>query len=384
MKCIKCGAYVYQSDKFCRSCGTELTNDDCQYGDNIPNSKYDSSSCHEQQYNYSYEYSNKTTPTYNMNATHEDQYNYNTNYSYDTSKYDYDYKPNDSGEDKYIKEFIGPNYNSIKNMKFSLPALIFGPMYLIYRKIWGFALLTIIIELAAVFLLNSDLSQTVSLIINIYLGFKFQSIYMKQVEDKVEQIKQQGLDKSTTELLEVCKKKGGTTMKGVVAAIFVSIVLYIALIIYLIGSGGFNLEEDLETVDLNNQLQTHGQVDKLYYTLPNGYTRDYSTDSANIYTYYQNNINCSVKIETRYAYGTNSDSSTYLKNINYPSTGVYSIQKNNYEWLYSHFQKTNFTEAVYVRKHNDKLYIVTMHDPNNYYCSIHYDEILNSLTFSRL
>ena len=53
MKCLKCGAYVYSSDKFCRSCGTTLTQDSCQYGANIENSKYDASSCHTKQYDYS-------------------------------------------------------------------------------------------------------------------------------------------------------------------------------------------------------------------------------------------------------------------------------------------------------------------------------------------
>ena len=106
MKCLKCGAYVYSSDKFCRSCGATLNSETCQYGDNISNSKYDSSSCHEQQYKYSYEYSNQTKPTYNMAATHQEQFNYSATYSYDQSKYDYAYSPNDSGDGKYIKAYI--------------------------------------------------------------------------------------------------------------------------------------------------------------------------------------------------------------------------------------------------------------------------------------
>ena len=42
MKCLKCKANIYSSDKFCRNCGATLNNDTCQYGDNIPNSSYDS------------------------------------------------------------------------------------------------------------------------------------------------------------------------------------------------------------------------------------------------------------------------------------------------------------------------------------------------------
>lgn len=386
MKCLKCGAYVYSSDKFCRSCGTTLNSDTCQYGDNISNSIYDSSSCHETQYNYSYEYSNKTEPKYDMNATHAEQYNYNTNYSYDMSKYDYAYQPNDSGEDKYIKAYIGKNYESIKKMKFSIPSLIFGPIYFIYRKIWGYALAAIIIILSATFLLNSDLTDAVTLIINIFFACKFQNIYLKQAEDKVEQIKQQGLDKSTTELLEVCKKKGGTTFAGVVAAILISLFLYITLIIYLVGSGGFStLDETIENTRLSNlQEEVTGTVEKLHYTLPNKFQKTYSSESTQIFTYSEYNINCTFKAEKRIPYGTTSDPNTYLSAITYPSSGINSVKLNNHEWLYKQVQKTNFYETVYAHKYYDTLYIITLSNTNYYNCNTYYDQILNSITFSNI
>ena len=386
MKCIKCGAYVYSSDKFCRSCGTTLNSDNCQYGDNIPNSKYDSTSCHEQQYNYSYEYSNKTEPKYNMNATHAEQYNYNTNYSYDMSKYNYAYQPNDSGDDKYIKAYIGANYNGIKNMKFSLPALIFGPIYLIYRKVWGYALAAIIIQLAAIYLLKSDYSEAVNVIINIYFACKFQSIYLKQAEDKVEQIKQQGLDKSTTELLEVCKKKGGTAIKAVVVAIFVSIIVYISLLFYLFSGGGFNLEEDKETINSNYNTATEytDNVNSLNYQLPTTFQKTTSNNSTKIYTINEYNINCTFKVETKIPYGIYSTPDTFLNTITEPSSGTNKVTKNNHEWLYKQVQRTNFYESIYAHKHNDTLYILTLSNTNYYNCNTYYEQILNSLTFSEV
>ena len=386
MKCIKCGAYVYSSDKFCRSCGNTLNSNNCQYGDNIPNSKYDSTSCHEEQYNYSYEYSNKTEPKYNMNATHADQYNYNTNYSYDMNKYDYAYQPNDSGDDKYIKEYIGPNYNSIKNMKFSLPSLIFGPIYLMYRKVWNYALAAIIIQVAAIFLLNSDYSQVINLVINVFFGLKFQSIYMKQAEDKVEQIKQQGLDKSTTELLELCKKKGGTAIKNVVIAIFVSIIAYISLLFYLVGSGGFNLEEDRENIEPNYNTATKytDSVNSLNYQLPIVFQKTYSTNTAKIYTRSEYNITCKFKVETKIPYAIYSTPDTFLDSITDPSSGTNMVKKNNYEWLYKQVQRTNFCESIYGYKYYDTLYILTLDNTNYYNCNTYYEQILNSLTFSEV
>ena len=264
MKCLKCGSYVYSSDKFCRGCGATVNSETCKYGDNIENSKYDSSSCHEKQYTYSYEYSNKTKPTYNLNSTHQDQYSYSANFSFDPSKYDYAYSPNDSGDDKYIKAYIGNKYETIKKMKFSLPALILGPWYLIYRKVWGYAIAAIIISLAAEFLLETELADVINIIINIYFACKFKEIYMKQAEDQVESIKQQNLDKSTSELLDVCRKQGGASTKGISIIIIIGIFSVIAIGMY-IGMTGGNTIPLPDTEEYPQDSDLLGKVGELNY-----------------------------------------------------------------------------------------------------------------------
>lgn len=224
MKCLKCGAYVYNSDKFCRNCGTGLTTDTCKYGDNISNSKYDSTSCHGKQYNYSNTYShiNKDSNTTYTNT-------YDSRYTIDNSKFDYAIF-NDTGEDdKYVKAYVGKNFETIKRINFSIPALIFGPLYLFYRKVWGYAIATIIVNLAATFLLSSKLSCFINIIINVFFAFKFKNIYMTQAEEKVESIKQQNLDKTTNELLNLCKKKGGVAPLATLAP-FVILVIFLLLL----------------------------------------------------------------------------------------------------------------------------------------------------------
>ena len=378
MKCIKCGAYVYSSDKFCRSCGVTLNQDTCEYGDNISNSKYDSTSCHYKQYNYSYEYSNKEKPKYDMNATHEDQYSYSSSYSYDYSNYNYFNTPNDSGEDKYIKAYIGPNFDKIKKMKFSFPALIFGPWYLLYRKVWGYAIAAIIISLAATMLLEADTADIVSLIINIFLALKFQSIYMKQAEDHVENIKQQNLDKSTTELLNVCKKKGGTSTKGAVVAVFGIIAAYFVLVTLLIADGGF---EELDSADPSNTVNTVEQakieqLGKLTYTLPDEFQVMYSSENARIYSY----SNCNFRIEKHQPYGIHAEEDTYLNTISTEAT--HTINLNGRFWKYKQFNPSNFYQTVYAHKYQDALYIITLDNVNYYSCSKQYDNILPSIKFN--
>lgn len=377
MKCLKCGAYVYTSDKFCRSCGATLNSDTCKYGDNIANSKYDSSSCHEKQYSYSYEYSNKTKPTYNMNATHQEQYNYSTNQYYDPSKYDYAYKPNDSGDDKYIKAYIGQNYTQIKNMKFSLPALLFGPWYLIYRKVWGYAFGALIISLAASILLESNLADVVSLIIKIYFGFKFREIYLKQAEDKVESIKQQNLDKSTTELLAICKKKGGASIKILATLFFIIISVAVCLTAYFGATGDYTTNQsDEETT--NYAYST--KFNDLYYKLPSGYSETYSSNN------YQKSSNgiCSITVEKRTPYGINYDPDTYLNTITVEGASeIHTINYNNHEWKYKDIHSTTAYQSIYAYKYNETLYLITLDNINYYSCNTQYNQILQTLHFTQ-
>lgn len=232
MKCNNCGYYINNDDKFCKNCGNTVNDESCKYGDNISDSKYDASSCHTKQYAYSYEYSNKQKPSYNMYSTHEEQYNYNKKYSVDSSKYNYiNTTLNDSGDDKYIKSYIGKNYTQIKKSKFSLPAFFFGPWYLLYRKIWNYSFITIIISFAAKILLEENLSSLTDIIISIVLATKFQQIYFQEAEKQVELIKQQNLDKTTTELLNECSKKGKTSiLRPIVIYILLQILIIISKI----------------------------------------------------------------------------------------------------------------------------------------------------------
>ena len=376
MKCLKCGSYVYSSDKFCRGCGTTLNSDTCQYGDNITNSVYDSSSCHEKQYTYSYEYSNKTKPTYDMNATHQEQYTYSANFSYDPSKYDYAYSPNDSGDDKYIKAYIGNHYNSIKKMKFSLPALIFGPWYLIYRKVWGYAIAAIIISLAAEILLETDFADAINIIINIYFAFKFKEIYMKQAEDQVESIKQQNLDKSTSELLDVCRKKGGASTKGIATIIIIGIFSIIAVGMYvgLTDVGTTPLPNTEKNPENSNLL---GKVGNLSYDIPTNFTGTYSSENYQRMDY----SNCSITVEKQVPYGIYSDAENYLNTLTTQSSGIKSINYNGHVWKYKPSIQNNQYQNVYAYKYNETLYLITLNNTNYYSCNTYYNNWLPTLRF---
>ncbi|MBQ3511002.1 MAG: zinc ribbon domain-containing protein [Bacilli bacterium] len=386
MKCLKCGAYVYSSDKFCRSCGTTLNEDTCQYGDNIANSKYDSSSCHVKQYDYSTAYSNTKKDS---DTKYTSSYEYDDKYTIDQSKFDYAMPTDSGGDDKYVKAYIGQNYQSIKKMKFSFPSLIFGPWYLLYRKVWGYAIGIFIISIAAAILLSSDIADIINTFINVFLAFKFQSIYMKQAEENVEQIKQQNLDKTTNELLDICRKKGGTSSKAPAIIILIAVILIpiIAMYVYTNDSVDVENENNTEIVE-----EVDEENNEFTYTLPQGFIKAYGSGFYNRFEYQVNNsIKCNLTIDKTTLIRNYPDEKTYLEkkmNIVANTTNkpipVMSLNLNGKDWKYMNLETPQRSETMYAYKTDKEIYVIKTYDykinnQSNTICKTKYNEFLNSV-----
>lgn len=285
MKCTNCGTYINETDKFCKNCGEKNKNDHAvQYSysrnySNTTKSTYNTN--HEAQFNYSHNYSNQTKPSYNLNSNHEDQYY--SKYSFDPSKYSYATTYTPSGDDKYVKAYIGTNYEHIKNSKISLPALFFGAYYLLYRKVWNCALIYIIINAAAQLLLGDSLSTLAAIILNIYTAYKFKDIYLKKVDNHVERIKQENLDKTNEELINICKKKGGVTIAAPIIGFFgiYIIIFLIAVIFFLLGFT--NELPTTESTDIKEEIVE--TPSSLSYTLPSDFSINYESDKYKIFNY---------------------------------------------------------------------------------------------------
>ena len=386
MKCLKCGAYVYSSDKFCRSCGTTLTEENCQYGDNISNSKYDSTSCHGKQYDYSNTYSHTKKDS---DTKYTQSYEYDDKYTIDQSKYAYAMTTDSGGDDKYVKAYIGQNYQNIKKMKFSFPALIFGPWYLLYRKVWGYAIAIIIISIAAQFLLTSDLKDFVNIIMNIFVASKFQSIYMKQAEDKVEQIKQQNLDKTTNELLDICRKKGGTSTKAPAIIIISALILIPIIAMYVYTNDTVDVENEN-----NNEIveEVEEENNEFTYTIPQGFVKAYGSGFYNRFEYQVNNsIKCNLTVDKTTLIRNYPDEKTYLEkkmNIVANTTNqpipVMSLNLNGKNWKYMNIETPQRSETMYAYKTDKEIYVIKTYDykinnQTNTICKTKYNEFLNSV-----
>lgn len=214
MICPKCGSHTSDTAKYCYKCGTTID----------INKKYD----YKDRFN-------------DHNKEHNEQYNYSQNYSY-TETY---------GDEIYIKEYVGPSYTEIRKNNFNICALLLGPIYLAYRKTTNLLLLYLFIYISARILLKPIYVIFIEIIMNIYFALKFNELYMQRVTQKVDEIKQSNLDKTSIELKSICRKKGGISFSLAIIFIILSIVMNC---FYLKANDKIIKEEYEENIEDNNDI----------------------------------------------------------------------------------------------------------------------------------
>lgn len=387
MTCQKCGATINENAKFCKFCGTKTENTNCQYGDNISNSAYDSSSCHTKQYNYSYNYSNKTKPTYNLNASHQEQYDYSAKFNYiKTATETY-------SEDEYLENYIGANYNAIKNQKFSFSTLLFGEIYLIYRKLWFQAFTCFLFSLLSILYLKDNYTIIAIIAIRIFYGLNFRETYINIAEKRVEQIKQSNLDKNSQELLKYCKKKGKP-----ITAIPILIAI-IAFIIFTVVLPMYYEQKQLQPIpEIPKQDEEIILPSSLSYSIPNGFVKSNTDINAKNYLYSVPNTLeiCRIMIweETTDKYPTEESiiNNNFKRYTNIENNSINLTYFNNKTWKSTYTEKV-YTEkdiykiAMYATKHNNRIYAFeTYHNMTNSYvdnvCEQQYQKFINSININ--
>lgn len=388
MNCPKCGTILQPNVKFCKRCGASIS----QKTSLNSNSTLD----HDQQYNYSYNYSNKEKPDYNTNASHADQYDYNYLYS----KFNY-VGTQTAGDERYIESYIGPNYSTIKSGRFSISAFIFGGFYMLYRKMYSYAFLYFALIIASNILLDG-FSDAVNIAINIIMAFKFNTSYLAHVERKVEQIKQSNFDKTSTELLEECRKKGGVSLNAAVLIPIIIIVITTIVFLYFgyttivdLPSNEQYEEQTTNTNQYNNeetdqtQISTANSFHSLTYTVPDN-TR--VTSEGRTYKYYlyeesDPKITCYIRITTMDGNYITAEESLTNKISNSRYTQVSSIKqvtKNNHNWYYVDLESQLESKTYYATNYNDKIYTIEKADYTSTQtkCSEVYTEFIDSVKFS--
>ncbi len=333
------------------------------------------SQSHDQQFNYSKNYSSVTK----KGKTHDQQYAYSQAYSIDnstqTSNQTYAQPTPVTSDDSYRLAFIGANKESIIKSKFSFPTLLLGPYYLIYRKLFGIGIILLIVNILSNVYLGEN-GFGLNFFINLTMAFKFRNIYLSHVNSKVKIIRDKNNDKTSSEIMYICSKQGGTTsIKTII------ILLIITYFITGIISGINQLEKETNKSNTNNDYQKIDYIDtyennKLKYTFEeyefekqNGLIQKSSSPYTQVYEYKQNNSDqCTIqlnKVSTNisprsYLLNKQQELSTYYNNI----SNIYSENRNNKIWYRQYYSNYNSTDKIvmYITRDtisNSNVYTIT-------------------------
>lgn len=319
------------------------------YSTKYSNVQQNTNVSHQQQYNYSNQYSQ--TPPQQKNE-HQDQYEYSANYSHKKNK-------EIMSEEYYIKAYIGENYEKIINSKYSIPTLLFGGLYFFYRKLWIYGIAWIII--ASLF----EFQAPILLIVNAIFATKFKEFYLHQVDKNVQFIKNNNTDKSSTEIIEICKKQGEPIKKIKPASIIV--IFAFTILMFSIFSLAYKSDYNDVELDTNDiQYETYS-LNNLEYTIDTN--EFYEVTSTNNFREYNTNDNsCQFTIRT-FPYNK-----TYLSNYKYSTDKVI----NNYTWkqIYNYYK-------YFITTHDNSFYEVKIisEDIN---CNIKVNEIMETATFKNM
>ena len=325
MICPNCKKHVDNNAKFCGECGEQLT-------------KVEKPNSNASQFSYSEIYSN-------INS----------------------YKV--TSDEDYLKYFIGNSYENVKLGKFSFSAFIFGPFKLLYRKMYLYG-----ISLLCIFMLllyyNSEIGILCYIIFNLYLGLKYNTIYMNYVTQKVDIIKMSNPDKSSTELLEVCRKKGNHMN-------VLLLILFVLTVIFIIITTMFEYKSNTKETKEPKKENPTSMYDMNYKMLDNYKLGRYQSNFYAFYSYHKDDAECYIILKT-------SNKKGLYKTINeYMSTNEKSeftdVNINDNTW-----KKLIFNEDItlYGIEYNDKYYLIKF-DSNDQLCKNNEDEFMNTINFKR-
>ena len=285
-------------------------------------------------------------------------------------------------EEEMLKSYVGPNYDKFVNGGYSYQCLLFGWIYLFYRKFYKLSFLLLIINILTIlvfyFLINYYvlvLLISLMFLFQFVIGLSFKKIYLKNANIYVEKLKNKNL--SSEEIKNYCIKNGGIDKRVFLLMFIISL---LTIIIYFV-SNKILIKGQLIIhfpSELNNYLQNANENEYV----KNGY--NYSNTELD---YDKEESKCIFTFNSNDEYTLNDDTNKeiivkkYLNDIYGIDVNISKIEINNVELSY-YYDKLNNTH-FYIYVDNNKLndIVINIKKDDNNKCSEFKNYIVNHLEY---
>ena len=151
---------------------------------------------------------------------------------------------NSLNDDDLLRAFIGNNYEKITTRPFNIAAFFFNSLYMCYRKMFGYGILTFLVFLV-IYNVGNAIAPALSFILSvglwIVIGLYANKLYLSYAKKKIAIIKATYPQKSNEELKSICAAKGGTSVGKIFLGLLAQfgIALVVLFIMALIGIDSF-------------------------------------------------------------------------------------------------------------------------------------------------
>lgn len=203
-----------------------------------------------------------------------------------------------NNDEDFKRTWMGSLYDKANRRKFSIPSFFFGGVYYLYRKLYLFGFIFLIISCIipilgtnmiltnltnpSTMILSSIFITILPIIINIIYGFAFYPLYKNNINQKLNKFKNEV--QSPAQLIDLAKQKGGTSVLFVILGIILSGIISTIVLTTVLFSSVKNIVNNLFKDNsmqntLNNNINETENVQATYdlYNFYNNYSFEYDS-----------------------------------------------------------------------------------------------------------
>ena len=241
--------------------------------------------------------------------------------------------------EKYLKSFLGNKYN---DESFSIPASLFGALYLLSKKLILQGLLLILLLLLIGYY-NTQIALFLCIIIHIILGYQFNKKYQEYAKQRTAEIMIENQRKSKEVIIKKCQKAGKKSFFPVLAPIGM------ILTIIILSNNHIN------QIETNIAKQKRNSTNELYYKIPKELREGKrNTNTYHHVYYYDQDNHCSITIINIPNQNLENYKNTYIKKNQSTEQKIEKINNQLWEKELS-FTKNEITVNL-LTTHNNNLY----------------------------